>query len=500
MLGLCVMKWNEHDLVEFEARQLDRAQVDAQLALFAEGVEPTRIHAPCTLGKGVRRFSVEELATHAQAYDRQAPRLNITKFVPASGAATRMFAHLHAADDADERYSEFMKHLPRFAFYQVLNSHLRGQSLSLESLRTNGNYEPITQALLSSSGLNYDEIPKGAVPFHKYPNAIRTPFMEHLHEAAMYAVGLGGRAQVHFTVSPNFQDHARLALLKYAEDLGLTAGCSLDVTFSEQHLSTDTLAVDENNMPFRSADGRLLFRPGGHGALLRNLDALQADVIFIKNIDNVVPDSKKTDTVASKRALGGVLLDLVARRNAVLIHLEDSVSGAISDAKRLLRQWFVHEDETILPDDQEALINLLNRPIRVCGMVRNVGEPGGGPFWMTTGGGYCTTQIVEAAQIDLSNEDQREQFEASTYFNPVDLVCHTRDHRGLKYNLADFSNPRRAFIAMKSLGNRRLKALERPGLWNGAMEHWLTVFIEVPATTFAPVKTVNDLLRPEHRA
>lgn len=494
------MKWNESDLIEFEARQLDRAQIDAQLTLFTDGVEPTQIHAPCTLGKGVRRFSTDELATYAQTYDRQAPRLSITKFVPASGAATRMFAHLHAADDADERYSEFMKHLPRFAFYQLLEGHFRAQGISLEALRSSGNYGPITAGLLGASGLNYDEIPKGSVPFHKYPNAVRTPFMEHLHEAAMYAVGKGGLAQVHFTVSPNFKSSDRQALLKYAEDLGLTAGCAIEVTFSEQHPSTDTLAVDENNAPFRGVDGRLLFRPGGHGALLRNLDALHADVIFIKNIDNVVPDAKKTDTVASKRALGGLLLDLVARRNAVLHHLDDGVSGAENDAKRLLRNWFVHEDETVLPDDSAALNKLLNRPIRVCGMVRNAGEPGGGPFWMRTSGGHCTAQIVEAAQIDLSNEDQREQFEASTHFNPVDLVCHTRDHQGEAYNLVEFSNPRRAFIAMKSVGSRRLKALERPGLWNGAMEHWLTVFVEVPATTFAPVKTVNDLLRPEHRA
>lgn len=494
------MKWNDKDLVDFEARQLDLAHVDAQLALFIDGVEPTRIHAPCTPGKGVRRFTSEVLLEYAQAFDRQANRLSITKFVPASGAATRMFAHLHAADDADERYSEFIKHLPRFAFYNMLERQLSSQGFSLEQLRIQGDYAPITSALLSNTGLNFDEIPKGAVPFHKYPNAVRTPFMEHLHEAAMYAVGKGGRAQVHYTVSPHYRTVDRQALLKYAEDLGLTAGCSIEVTFSEQHASTDTLAVDENNLPLRNAEGKLLFRPGGHGALLRNLDALHADVIFIKNIDNVVPDSKKTDTVTSKRALGGILLDLVTRRNAIVQHLVDEVSGAEADAKRFLREWFVHFEETVLPDNALQLIQMLNRPVRVCGMVRNAGEPGGGPFWMATGSsGYCTAQIVEAAQIDLSNEDQREQFEASTHFNPVDLVCHTRDYRGDKFDLALYANPRRAFIALKSWGSRKLKALERPGLWNGAMEHWLTVFVEVPATTFAPVKTVNDLLRPEHR-
>ena len=442
------------------------------------------------------------------------------KFVPASGAATRMFQALLAArdagldrveeatrraaagDDAARFVLDFLADIERFAFVDDLRAALARRGSSLDELVNRGEVGPILDALLTSSGLDYADLPKGLLPFHRYGSAERTPFEEHLVEAVGYARAADGRCRLHFTVSPEHEDRFRELLDKVRLSYEQRFEARFEVGFSVQKGSTDTVAVDTRDQPFRTDDGRLLFRPGGHGALIENLNDLRLDLVFIKNIDNVVPEHLASETIRWKQALAACLVQLQAE---TFRHVE-ALGGRPGTAEIEAAESFARQELCVEvgpgldPEHRRAfLLRKLDRPLRVCGVVKNTGEPGGGPFWVRGEDGGASLQIVESAQVDSASPEQREIFASSTHFNPVDLVCGVRNHRGECFDLRRHVDSRAVFIGRKSSGGRELKALELPGLWNGAMADWNTVFVEVPLLTFNPVKTVLDLLRPEHQ-
>ena len=392
-----------------------------------------------------------------------------------------------------------------FAFREELCDKCKqNEGKNIKTLLAEGNYKAIARNMLAAEGLNYGQLPKGLLLFHNYEDGPRTPMEEHLVEAAMYASS-NGKANVHFTVSHEhlelFKNKVAEKLEKYATQFGVT----YNVSFSEQKPSTDTIAANTDNTPFRNADGSLLFRPGGHGALIENLNEIDADIVFIKNIDNVVPDRLKPATVEWKQVIAGVLVTLQAKAFDYL-RLLDSGRYTHEQLEEIIR--FVQRDlccrKTDIKELEDAdlviyLRKKLNRPMRVCGVVKNVGEPGGGPFLTYNQDGTVSLQILESSQIDTANEEYVKMFKNGTHFNPVDLVCATKDYKGNRFNLPDYVDRSTGFISSKSKNGKELKALELPGLWNGAMSDWNTIFVEVPLETFNPVKTVNDLLREQHQ-
>jgi len=454
----------------------------------------------------------EERNAYLASWERyQAEGRKVVKFVPASGAASRMFKDLFAFLDAsyDEPTTafekEFFDNTRLFAFRKALcNACKADTQCSVCDLKEAGKYKEVVAHLLGEEGLNYGNLPKGLLLFHNYEDEPRTPLEEHLVEAALYAAS-NGEANVHFTVS---HDHLQLFKNKVAEKVEKYEklyNTRLNVSFSEQKPSTDTIAVNPDNTPFRNEDCSLLFRPGGHGALIQNLNDVEGDVVFIKNIDNVVPDKLKGDTVTYKKLLGGILVELQKQAFRYLLMLDKGgcTREQLNEMLLFLEKQLccVRKDVAKLDDNTlaEYLRKKLNRPIRVCGMVKNVGEPGGGPFLTYNQDGTISLQILESSQIDSNNAEYVKAFKEGTHFNPVDLVCGIRDYRGNAFRLPDFVDHNTGFISSKSKNGKQLKALELPGLWNGAMSDWNTVFVEVPLSTFNPVKTVNDLLRPEHQ-
>lgn len=435
----------------------------------------------------------------------------IVKFVPASGAASRMFKNMFEFLGADydvpttDFEKKFFDHIHSFAFFNDLNAAcMDNTGKTINALLEERQYKAIVSNLLEAAGLNYGALPKGLLKFHRYADGVRTPLEEHLVEGALYAAGKSGEANVHFTVSTEhrqlFQQLVDAKVAEYEAKYGIR----YHVSFSEQKPSTDTVAADMENKPFRDK-GKLLFRPGGHGALIENLNDLDADVVFIKNIDNVVPDRLKGDTVTYKKLLAGVLVTLQAKAFDYL-RLLDGGHYSHDQLEEIIR--FVQRDlrcrraDLKQLEDADLVIYLrkkLNRPMRVCGMVKNVGEPGGGPFLAYNPDGTVSLQILESSQIDMKDPEKKAMFEQGTHFNPVDLVCAVRDYKGNKFNLLNYVDKATGFISYKSKGGKELKALELPGLWNGSMSDWNTVFVEVPLSTFNPVKTVNDLLREQHQ-
>lgn len=499
--------FDEKDLQQLAAKGIDPAAVERQLACFVTGFPYLTIKQAASVGNGLLRLSAddEEAAIHAwDAYLAGSGR--VVKFVPASGAASRMFKNLFEFLNGDHNEPQtdfektFFERLPYFAFFADLNAACRkNEGRDAEVLVADGRYKDVVANLLEPKGLNYGQLPKGLLKFHLYPNEVRTPFLEHLVEGALYAT-VNGRACVHYTVSAEhrslFERHLADSLAEYERRFGI----KFDVSFSEQKPSTDTIAADADNRPFRTADGKLLFRPGGHGALIENLNDIDGDIVFIKNIDNVVPDRLKSTTVDYKKIIAGLLVSLQQQTFAYLRELDND---AIGDAKlAVIAQFCAKRLNNFNPNQaqlsREELIGYLrrklNRPMRVCGMVRNEGEPGGGPFLTVNADGTISPQILESSQI----KDKAVMADA-THFNPVDLVCAIKNYKGEKFHLPDFVDKNTGFISSKSKDGRELKALELPGLWNGAMSDWNTVFVEVPIETFNPVKTVNDLLRPQHQ-
>lgn len=486
-------------------------QIGAQLENFKKGFPFLKLKAAASLDNGVMCPSSDACERYVQLWNAYKGKgKDICKFVPASGAASRMFKNMFEFVDAG--YSEpttdfekkFFAEIHDFAFFSDLNAVcLKNEGKGVDDLLGEGNYKAVAANMLKAEGLNYGQLPKGLLKFHKYPDGARTPLEEHLVEAALYASS-NGKAEVHFTVSA---EHKNLFKALVDEKVALYEkmyGITYHVTFSEQKPSTDTLAATMDNEPFR-VDGKLLFRPGGHGALIENLNDLQADVIFVKNIDNVVPDRLKADTVTYKQVLAGVLVEL---QEKAFRYLEKLDSGMYShaDIEEIIRfvqqELFCRREDVKELEDAELVIYLrkkLNRPMRVCGVVKNVGEPGGGPFLAYNSDGTVSLQILESSQIDTNNPEYLSMFKNGTHFNPVDLVCAVKDYKGNKFSLPDYVDKNTGFISYKSKNGKELKALELPGLWNGAMSDWSTIFVEVPLSTFNPVKTVNDLLREQHQ-
>jgi hypothetical protein len=500
------------DKALLEKKGISEAQIAEQLACFEKGFPFLQLDGAASIEKGILAPAENELNTYLQAWDtyKQSDK-NIVKFVPASGAASRMFKNLFEFLGADYEIpttdfeKKFFNNIQDFAFYTDLNTACeKNNGKGIETLVNEGNYKPVVANLLEEAGLNYGALPKGLLKFHKYDNGARTPLEEHLVEGALYAAGTTGKVNVHFTVSTEHRDLFKALVEEKVAEYAQKYNIEYSVSFSEQKPSTDTIAADMENKPFRD-NGKLLFRPGGHGALIENLNDLDADIVFIKNIDNVVPDRLKDETVTYKKLIAGVLVTL-QKQAFEYLELLDSGKYTHEQLEEIIR--FVQQDlccrKTDIKELEDAelviyLRNKLNRPMRVCGMVKNVGEPGGGPFLAYNPDGTISLQILESSQIDMKDEEKKAMFEKGTHFNPVDLVCAVRDYKGNKFNLVKYVDKATGFISYKSKSGKELKALELPGLWNGAMSDWNTVFVEVPLGTFNPVKTVNDLLRDQHQ-
>lgn len=467
-----------------EEHGLTPAALETQLKNFREGFPFLPVTRAASCGDGIRVLDAAGIEQAAARYDRAKESLRVVKFVPASGAATRMFKDLFEFVREGRRTAvvgELLANRRRFAFWPELRTIVGDDA---DELRTVEN--------IVAEGLRYGETPKGLVSFHRYGDEVRKAVEEYLVEGAQYAAA-GGEVKIHFTVSPEHLTRFEALLAEKIPGYESRFGVKYRISFSVQDPSTDTLAVNPDCTPFRRADGRLLFRPAGHGALIGNLGKIDADIVFVKNIDNVTTDARRGDTVLYKKALAGVLLALQERIFEYLMALE--VPGAELEP---IAAFIENELCVKLPKDYGTplLRRVLNRPIRVCGMVRNEGEPGGGPFWVAGADGLETLQIAESNQIA---PEKRKLMRSATHFNPVDLVCSFRTSKGGRFDLREFVDPATGFISRKSDGGRELLAQELPGLWNGAMARWNTVFVEVPITTFSPVKVVTDLLRPEHQ-
>jgi len=502
------MQFTEQDQDQILAQGISPNQIDQQIQHFVQGFPYLNVIKAATIGDGIVRVPDDQLVSYIRRFDEATHERDLVKFVPASGAATRMFKSLFAALDgkSDKSTDEVVARLTDFAFYNDLKETMATKGADLDATLAANDRATILRFLLTEDGLDYGSLPKGLLKFHRYVDGPRTPVEEHLVEGAAYA-NSDGRVRIHFTVSPEHRERFESLIGHEKEDYEAWLGVTFDVSFSEQKKSTDTISVEMANEPFRNADGSLLFRPAGHGALIENLNDIDVDLVFIKNIDNVVPDAIKETTITYKKVLAAVLLDAqqqVARLQGLLGESDDVSDGYLAEADELMRRTLFTLPPGGFEDWPKAeklayLRRKLDRPVRACGMVKNVGEPGGGPFWARNQDGSVSLQVVESAQIDLGNPTQKAIFDEATHFNPVDLVCGLKDRHGQKYDLPTFRDPQTGFITAKSKDGKELKAQELPGLWNGAMADWNTIFVEVPLITFNPVKTVNDLLRKEHQ-
>jgi len=504
--------FTQEDILQIQQKGMSEAQIEAQLECFRKGFDFLKLKGAAAVGDGIVAPSEDEAEAYIKAWnDYKAEGHNITKFVPASGAASRMFKNMFEFLDADYEVpttdfeKAFFAHIHYFAFFDALNDAcFLNEGKGVDALIEEGEYKAVVANMLGEEGLNYGQLPKGLLQFHSYDDCAKTPVEEHLTEAALYGSSRG-EAEVHFTVSSEHRKLFEELIERVVPEAQEKFKITYKVSLSEQKPSTDTIAVNMDNTPFRTSDGKLLFRPGGHGALIENLNDLKSDIVFIKNIDNVVPDRLKGDTVFWKQVIAGVLVD-AQKKVFGYLRLLDSGKFSHDDLEDIIR--FVRHtlccDVPNLKNMEDTelhvfLKNKLNRPIRVCGVVKNVGEPGGGPFLAYNPDGSISLQILESSQIDKNNAEYMKMFTQGTHFNPVDLVCAIRNYKGEKFNLPDFVDPATGFISYKSKDGKDLKALELPGLWNGAMSDWNTIMVEVPLTTFNPVKTVNDLLRPQHQ-
>ncbi|HZW77286.1 MAG TPA: DUF4301 family protein [Flavobacteriaceae bacterium] len=488
-------------------------EIEKQLRIFKQGIPYVNIVAPASIGKGILKLSPEEQAKFAAHFEKLQDQLEIVKFVPASGAATRMFKFLHQfledynPDREDvEAFLEKEEHLPvkeffegrkDFAFHDLIMEQLVSKYPEYHDLPRGRRYFLFVKEMLDEEGLNFGDIPKGLVPFHNCTEDYRTAFGEQLYESVFYAAS-NGKAKVHFTVSPQHEEKFRRRFEEIERRIEEITNVEFDVSYSFQKKETDTVAVTPENELYYDEHGSLLFRPSGHGALLENLNDIDADIIFIKNIDNVI-HRKHTETIGFyKKMLAGKLLEV-----------QQSVYNFLQKAELSFDENLVEEIKDFtastfhlsgIPTEKKQLIHLLNRPLRVCGVVENTGAPGGGPFLVKHPDEHYSYQIVEMSQIDPKDEKHMQLVSKATHFNPVDLVCGVRNYKGEKFNLMEFCDPNTGLITEKSHQGKPIKALERPGLWNGAMAHWNTIFVEVPLITFNPVKTVNDLLNDAHQA
>lgn len=502
----------QEDKIILGKKGITEQQMQEELAYFESGFPYLKLEAAASIGHGILALDEKAAAAYLNAWDayKQTDK-KVVKFVPASGAASRMFKNMFAFLDADynepqtDFENDFFTHIYYFAFYEDLNRVCRkNEGKDIDTLIKERNYKAVVANMLQEKGLDYGNLPKGLLKFHKYENGSRTSMEEHLVEGALYTAGANKEVNVHFTVSPAHMKLFSELVKEKAPIYAAMFDVDYNISFSIQKPSTDTIAVDMENKPFR-VDGKLFFRPGGHGSLIENLNDLNADIVFIKNVDNIVPDKLKGDTVKYKNLIAGVLVSYQQKAFEYLKILE---AGKYTHEQLVEMAHFLQHDLCcrkpdikILEDTELAiyLYNKLNRPMRVCGMVKNAGEPGGGPFLAYNQDGTISLQILESSQIDMDDQEKKSMFQKGTHFNPVDLVCGIKDYKGNAFNLLQYVDKSTGFISQKSKDGRELKALEHPGLWNGSMSDWNTIFVEVPLSTFNPVKTVNDLLRPQHQ-
>ncbi|QBA65137.1 DUF4301 family protein [Muriicola soli] len=511
-----MIEFTQNDVKQLEEKGISRKTVEGQIKTFVEGIPFINLYSPAVVGEGILKTDPADEQKYVEKFEASQTKLSLLKFVPASGAASRMFKSLFSFldnyDPGKEAFSsyisrtdqremdQFFKGAKDLPFYDMVLGRIKAKDLAEDKAKFN-----FVKELLSEDGLNYGFYPKGLLPFHKYDDQMVTAFEEHLDEAAFYAKGKD-KAALHFTISEQHQSLFDKELKKVKKRASERTGTSFKVDYSYQSQATDTIAVTLENQPFRNEDNSVLFRPGGHGALIQNLNRHDADIIFIKNIDNVVTRDQCDEIARSKKVLAGVLIELQEKVFRYSKVLEDhSMDGEELDRIKS----FLENDLNVRFSDNyggftlgqqiEILKDKLHRPIRVCGMVKNEGEPGGGPYWVRDRNGNISLQIVESAQVDLEHEHQSEIFKKATHFNPVDLVCGVKDFKGDKYDLLNFVDEKQGFITEKTKAGKTLKALELPGLWNGAMAYWNTIFVEVPSATFNPVKTVNDLLKSAHQ-
>jgi hypothetical protein len=513
------------DLAQLKAAGITPAQVRRQIALLRKAGHHRELHRPCTIGDGIHRISPTEARSLIPLQEEAAGAGRFLKFVPASGAASRMFEALHYYHHQSEvsrieqireraaRGSQrarvvirFLEEWERFPFSTELKEKLLHEGLTLGHLAKGDRWRKVLNLLLTDRGLNYQALPKALMKFHRYPDESRSALEEHLVEAAATIRDEKGRACLHFTLSPEHETLFLETLSSVKPKHEARYGARFEIGYSYQHPSTDTIAVDLEGRPLREPDGRLHLRPGGHGALLINLNRLRGDLVYLKNIDNVVPDHLKGSTLEWKKILGGYLIQAQRQvyRHLDRLQKKPGNKGAQEAALDFLQHALsVSEPEGFwkwpAEKRREFLLRKLNRPLRVCGVVKNQGEPGGGPFWVKGTDGSLTLQIVESVQVKMSSSEQQGIWSRATHFNPVDLVCALRDVQGKPFDLRRYLDPEAVFISQKSKDGQALQALELPGLWNGAMADWITLFVEVPLETFNPVKTLLDLLRPEHQ-
>lgn len=503
-------QFSEQDIIQIKEKEISINKINEQIKSFKSGFPFAKLIAAASPQNGILQINESLAESYSGFFIKDSEPYKIVKFVPASGAASRMFKHLFEFREALNSSSykdlrsqkehtkaiEFFNNINNFAFSEELN-----ELVDINNYRDISSYaKDALDMLLTAKGINYAELPKALLKFHTYTKSSRKAIEEHFVEAVEYANN-NGIANLHFTVSPNhlqlFKDEIKelLPVYEYIHNV------KFNIEFSTQKPSTDTIAVDNNNELFRDNKGKLVFRPGGHGSLIENLNEIDADIVFIKNIDNVASDDHNDITLTNKKALGSLAIKFQNLIFDLISKLDDEkgINESIGFIEKALELEIPHD---YLSKDDSAKIkylkSLLNRPLRVCGVVPNDGEPGGGPFWVNKQG-IKSLQIVESAEIDVNNEQQRKIMQSSTHFNPVDLVCCIKDYQGNKFKLKDFIDTQSAFISEKSKDGRTLKAMELPGLWNGAMAYWNTIFVEVPIETFNPVKTVNDLLREMHK-
>lgn len=509
------MNLTAEDKKLLESKGISEKQLEQQLQCFKDGFGAMDIVAPATVAKGILKLNNQEITEFVDFFKTEIIKYEILRFVPASGAATRMFKELFefmgSYDETSEAYKKFIsdtRTTSPYTFFENIYEYPFTEELrtvcyekkkkSLRELLDEHRYIEILELLLTSKGLNLGYLPKGLINFHRYKDCVRMPVGEHLVSTSLLLQN-SKKINLHFTIGEEFLDLFKSTLSLYAKKLKEQYGVDADISFSYQKSSTDTVAGTRSGDIFRQEDGSMLFRPGGHGALIYNLNEVDADLLFIKNIDNVVPDWVKEKNVKYEQLLGGILISYQQRIFDYIRRLDTGVDEeALKEIKDFVQDELCYK---YIPgaDEKVQLRRILNRPLRVCGMVINEGEPGGGPFLVKDKNGNVGLQILESSQIDLSLPEQKRVFENSTHFNPVDIVCGVKDYEGNQFNLLDFVDEGAGFISEKTLKGRKLKALELPGLWNGAMSDWNTIFVEVPDFTFNPVKTVFDLLRPQHR-
>ncbi|MGB5368913.1 MAG: DUF4301 family protein [Flavobacteriaceae bacterium] len=510
------MLFTAEDEIQLLEKGIDKEKVEKQLETFKEGIAFVRLDKAAVVGDGITKFSAQDAKTFVKKFEAERHRLSLLKFVPASGAASRMFKALfnfledyHPKKETFEAYLErtgnndvkiFMDGLEMLPFYENIQSKIRGKAGSSDEEKF-----LFVKEMLAEDRLNFGFYPKGLLPFHNYGTLVSTAFEAHLNEAALYAE-TNASAYLHFTISPQHEKMFRKEYASVSKRVSNQTGVDFLVDFSFQKPATDTIAVDMDNNVFRTSDGSLFFRPGGHGALIENLNEQDADIIFIKNIDNVVPKRMLKHIAMNKKMLAGLLLEI---QEKVFEYAKNLEEGQISaEVLAEIESFLVNRMNVRFPDSfssfslsEQILIlqDKLNRPIRVCGMVKNEGEPGGGPFWVKDAHENISLQIIESAQVDMKHGSQASIFKSASHFNPVDLVCGVKNYKGEKYDLLQYVDAKQGLITEKTQEGKQLKALELPGLWNGAMAYWNTIFVEVPIETFNPVKTVNDLLRPSHQ-